>query len=111
MFGWLIHHMKGANDLGDGLRRGLEALVDLTPETRMTLNFIVTDGECLAASRLGYRADAPTLYTLADHPRFPQAVLVASEPLFEHNAWESCPQGSIVTVDGDRSIRVEPFRV
>lgn len=106
LFGWLVHHVRRAASLEEGLVAGLEALVALAPEARMTLNFILSDGRRLVASRLARGADAPSLFWLAGHARFPGAALIASEPLFDDDAWTPLPEGSVVGVDADRGVRV-----
>lgn len=98
LFGWLIHHVREAGGLAEGLARGLDALVALAPEVTMTLNFILSDGREIAASRYARGATPPSLFWLQNHPRFPDAVLVASEPLFEDDAWTPCPEGRVMRV-------------
>lgn len=101
---WLIAHIEAGDEMGASLAEGIAALRALVGEARMTLNFIVGDGERLAATRAAHNMAAPTLYTLTGHERFPDAVLVASEPLFEHESWTPVPEGSVVTVDPDRTV-------
>jgi len=47
----------------------------------------------------------PTLYWLKDSDRFPDAVLVASEPLFA-GKWNSFGDRSLLTVHSDLSTQV-----
>ncbi|MHA1536245.1 MAG: ergothioneine biosynthesis protein EgtC [Alphaproteobacteria bacterium] len=107
LIAYLFQHMRGAASLSEGMRAGLDGLLALAPGVRMTLNFIVSDGEQLIASRLASGAEAPSLYRLTDHPRFPQAVLIASEPLFDDDAWTAVPQGSLISVDRKRSVTID----
>lgn len=102
LFAWLLPHLRGGPSLAEGLRAGLRALLTLVPEAKMTLNFIVTDGERLVASRLAIGVATPTLYVLADHERFPGAALIASEPLFDDDAWTAIPEGSLISIDHAR---------
>ncbi len=68
-------------------------------------NMIVSDGKRLVASRFASDKNAPSLYWLRDDPAFPEAVIIASEPLFEGN-WNSFPQQSIVSVGQDLEIEI-----
>ena len=111
LFGWLAHHVRAASTLGAGLSAGLAALIALAPDARMTLNFIVSDGRAIVASRLARGATPPSLYWLSGHARFPGATLIASEPLFEDDAWQPCPDGSVISIEGDHDIRIEPVPV
>ena len=106
LFAWLLQHLRGASDLREGLAAGLASLMALAPQAEMTLNFIVSDGETLAASRLAHNCATPSLYTLTDHPQFPDAVLIASEPLFDDPAWTPIPEGSLISIDRKRTLTV-----
>jgi glutamine amidotransferase len=68
-------------------------------------NMIVSDGKRLIASRFASDKKAPSLYWLRDDPTFPEAVIIASEPLFEGN-WNSVPEQSIVSVGQDLEIEI-----
>lgn len=107
LFGWLIHHVRAASGLAAGLADGLKALIALAPKAKMGLNFIIGDGRSLAASRLARGGAAPTLYWLADHARFPGAVLIASEPIFDADAWQACPEGSVLSVTAGGKVRID----
>ena len=107
LFAWLLQHLRGAADLRAGLAQGLASLMALAPRAEMTLNFIVSDGEQLTASRLAHNVDTPSLYSLADHAQFPDAVLIASEPLFDDPAWTPIPERSLISIDRKRTITVD----
>jgi len=107
LIAFLFQHMRGAASPSEGMRAGLDGLLALAPGVKMTLNFIVSDGERLIASRLAAGTEAPSLYSLTDHPRFPEAVLIASEPLFDDDAWVAVPQGSLISVDRKRTISID----
>ena len=107
LIAYLFQHMREAASPAEGMRAGLDTLLAMAPGVKMTLNFIVSDGEQLIASRLASGVEAPSLYSLTDHPRFPRAVLIASEPLFDDDAWIAVPQGSLMSVDRKRSVTVD----
>ncbi|MBW4574105.1 MAG: ergothioneine biosynthesis protein EgtC [Aphanothece sp. CMT-3BRIN-NPC111] len=68
-------------------------------------NIIISDGHRLVASRFAHGVQAPSLYWLRDDPAFPEAVIIASEPLFTSN-WISCPEHSIISVGEDLDIQI-----
>jgi len=110
LFAWLLHHLPAAVDLAAALRTSMGELADLAPGIEMTLNHVVSDGSQLVASRMAHGSDAPSLYWLAGHDRFPDAVIVASEPLFDDPAWQLCPAESVIRVGEKLDVRIEPAR-
>lgn len=62
----------------------------------VALNCIVTNGECMVASRFATKAPAPSLYYTTESSFFPDAAVVASERLFTSPDWVAVPTGSIV---------------
>jgi glutamine amidotransferase len=71
-------------------------------------NLIAADGQRLVASRFSNRSPAPSLYWLRDDPVFPEAVVIASEPLFAGD-WVACPERSILSVGEDLDIQIQQF--
>lgn len=72
-------------------------------DVRLSANLILSDGQRLIASRFAANTTAPTLYWLQNDPHFPEAVLIASEPLFP-GAWQPFPEASILQVGEDFSL-------
>lgn len=66
--------------------------------TDFSANIIISNGDRLIASRYSNRDHNPSLYWIRDDPMYPNAVIIASEPMFEGN-WNSCPENSIITVE------------
>ncbi len=92
--------------LVDALHKTLTTLSHLGQqyEAEFSANLIISDGQQLVASRYANRSPMPSLYWLRDDPLFPQAVLIASEPLFAGN-WTACPEHSLLTVTHDLDIQ------
>ncbi len=93
--------------LGDAVEWALQTLLTLaqTHHAKVAANILVSDGQNLVFSRLATPAPAPSLYWLKDDPQFPDAVLVASEPICEGN-WHSCPESSLFTVNTHCDIQI-----
>lgn len=68
-------------------------------------NLVVSDGHRLVASRFASGTSLPSLYWLRDDPTYPEAVIIASEPLFEGN-WNRFPEQSILSVGEDLDIHI-----
>lgn len=69
---------------------------------------IVGTGKRLIACRYSTFEDVPTLYWVRDAPNYPNAVILASEPLFEGN-WKPCPEHHILTVEENLEVNISPF--
>lgn len=92
--------------LEESLHQALKSLADLAKakDTNFAANVILSDGKRLVASRFANRVN-PTLYWLRDDSTFPDAVLVASEPLFSGN-WNPFPECTLLTIDHDLTIQI-----
>lgn len=91
--------------LAAALRQTLTTAAQLAQkyEVRAALNLMVSDGDQIVASRFDTSGSDPSLYYLRDDPQFPNAVLIASEPLSE-GQWTPCPKSSILSVGADLNI-------
>lgn len=112
IFALLLSELEANPDmsLSQGLHRTIAILEELAqPQAvEFSANLIVSDGQQLVASRFANRLAVPSLYWLRDDPLFPEAVLIASEPLFAGN-WHSCPERSLLTVSHDLDIQITPI--
>lgn len=93
------------------LAQALEQLLALAQQydTPLAANVLVSDGQQLVGSRVASHSRAPSLYWLKGDPQFPQAVLVASEPLFD-GAWVSVEESSLFTLTADCDVQFHPLR-
>lgn len=93
--------------LDKALQNSLFTLAELAQlhQTNASANIILTDGRRLVASRFSTRSPAPSLYWLRDDPTFPNAVIIASEPLFAGN-WHPVSENSIISVGEDLDIQI-----
>jgi ergothioneine biosynthesis protein EgtC len=98
---------EGVDVLSRSLQSALLTLEKLAKSHQVTAsaNMILSDGHQLVASRFATGTAAPSLYWLHDDPTFPEAVIIASEPLFESN-WNRFPENSILTVRKDLEIQI-----
>lgn len=93
--------------LEQALENTLLKLHDLArpQQIRFHANILLSNGKKLIASRYAGYTPAPTLYWLRDDPTYPDAVLVASEPLFDGN-WNRVPEQSIICVGEDLEVHI-----
>ena len=110
IFALIIHQLETNPQftLGQALANALAKLTELAKQeqTCFSANIVISDGKHLVASRYAYEQTNPTLYWLRDDPSYPDAVIVASEPLFEGN-WKSCPTNSIITVEESLEVHID----
>lgn len=88
----------------------LRQLLALAEEhnTPIAANVLLSDGQKLVGSRLASHGRAPSLYWLGRDPQFPDAVIVASEPLFEA-PWEAIEESSLFTLTADCDLKFSPI--
>lgn len=102
IFGLIITEITEVKDLPleqavyQTLKR-LTTLAESAESVEFSANLLVSDGQQLIASRYALGSSPPSLYWLRDDPNFPEAVIIASEPLFAGN-WHSCPAQSLIRV-------------
>jgi len=79
-----------------------EILADYVGEKRTALlNFIISDGELIYAVRHAINHDSPSLYYTTDDDQFPDAQLIASEPLTPEALWQPVPDHHILILSND----------
>ncbi len=102
-------HHHPDRPLADIIRQVL-AMVFRLAEGRITVgaNLIVSDGDRLIACRASNCTPVPTLYWLKDNPIFPNAVVIASEPLFPSN-WQPVPEQSLLRVTQNLDVEIQPI--
>jgi glutamine amidotransferase len=109
IFALLVNTLQAFPDssLEKALYTTLMTLTELAKEhqTSFSANAIATDGHRLVASRYGLGSSTPTLYWLRDDPTYPDAVIIASEPLFTGN-WNSLPNSSILSVGENLEVHI-----
>lgn len=95
--------LAGATPLAAAVRAAVLEAAALSREhaAGSTLNLVVSDGESVVAARLAEGCAANTLYTLEGGRRWPEASLLASEPLDEDPAWQPVPEGTLVELTAD----------
>jgi len=84
-----------------------------TYNVRVSLNLILSDGQCMIASRFAYPEPPPSLYWLLVNQPTP-GVLVASEPLDADaqlrsqcgNHWQAIPANSLLTADSQQTVEI-----
>jgi len=113
-FALLINELQAnpSNTLEQALQTTLLTLDELAQayQVEASANMIVSDGHRLVASRFATDTPAPSLYWLRDDPAFPEAVIIASEPLFEGN-WNRFPEQSILSVGKDLDIQINQIKL
>ncbi len=111
IFALVLNELQSFPDipLEIALKKVLKLLTQLAKSHHIyfSANIVLSDGKQLVASRYAVRSPVPTLYWLRDDPLYADAVLLASEPLFEGN-WSSCPEYSIIRVGENLEVSITP---
>jgi len=109
IFALLINQLQANpnHSIHQALQSTLLTLTELAREAQVSFcaNAIATDGHQLVASRYAFGTNQPTLYWLRDDPTYPEAIMIASEPLFA-GTWNSCPHNSILSVGEDLEVHI-----
>jgi glutamine amidotransferase len=111
IFALVIHELgtHPSMSLSEALQRALSILQELAADQiSFSANLILTDGRQLVACRTANRVAVPSLYWLRDEALFPQAALIASEPLFPGN-WTAISEHHILTIAHDLDIQTQPL--
>ncbi|MFQ5661010.1 MAG: class II glutamine amidotransferase [Gammaproteobacteria bacterium] len=97
---------EGPADTGNGLIKALESLTDLLDGTVALLNIVLYDGKNLLACRYAMNGgECPSLYYTWNHPHFPKATLVASEPFSMPECWREVDKHCILVFAQDAPCR------
>lgn len=92
--------------LAMALEKTLHTLIDLAIQkhTYFSANIILSDGQQLVACRYANREPIPTLYWLAGDERYPDGIIIASEPLFTGD-WQAIAPKSLVQISATQGIQ------
>jgi ergothioneine biosynthesis protein EgtC len=119
VFALLLENLAESDDapsamqMAAAMRRTVRQLHEWTREIGLEalLNLALSDGRSIVTCRDSTTEYAPSLYVTGDEPFFPDAVVVASEPLFANGRWQEVPAGQIVIIEPDRTIRFDAVGV
>jgi ergothioneine biosynthesis protein EgtC len=120
IFALLWHNMQRSPSasLAEVLQSTIMQILEWSREygVRVSLNLVISDGKQLVACRCANQSPAPSLYWLqsdsfqdASRRKFPNSVVVASEPLFADKAWVSLSENSVLSVDPELSTKIHEF--
>jgi glutamine amidotransferase len=84
------------------LERLFELLADWTGDHPALMNFVITDGQRLYATRHGFNHECPSLYYTTDDELFPGGQVIASECLTGDSFWSPVPEHHILILDPEK---------
>lgn len=99
-------HRRAASDpdLADAVSAAIAEAKDVCGhyEQAATLNVVIADGSSLVATRTALGTRTNSLWVARHHRRWPDALLVASEPLDDDPAWDEVTEDTLVLIrDGE----------
>lgn len=90
----------GERDLADAIRL-LHGLLLEWGAQHALLSLALSDGRRVVALRHALGAECPSLYFTTDDESFPEAQLLASEPLTDTGLWQAVPPHHLLILDPD----------
>lgn len=108
LFHWLRQIMETEGDPPlQALATATHRLGGWLEGRRALLNIVLGDGRCLVALRHAIGADCPTLYYTTAEPLWPDACVIASEPLTEASHWQPVPPHHLLLVEDGAAPRLQ----
>lgn len=104
LFALLRHLLGGDEELSveESVAQIYELCRDWLGRAGADLSFLLSDGERLYAARLGLNTQPPPCYYTTDDENFPEAQVVASEPLTETDFWHPLPNDCVLILDPEQ---------
>ena len=110
IFALVVNELETKADISlqQALKNTVEKLVELSQPDNIgfSANIVLSNSKELAACRYSNRELNPTLYYVKDTNSYSNAVIVASEPMFDGD-WISFPENSIIGVKENLEINVD----
>ena len=103
IFALLRQQLTESADLLAGFRNLMLMLSNILHGTKALLNVIVSDGAVLYVMRHALAGSCPSLYYSVNESDFPEAVLIASEPLTNSESWQEVPAHSYTVISDNRT--------
>lgn len=108
IFALIVNELETDSNLSlqQALSNTITRLVNLAQPNQINFsaNIVLSDGKQLAACRYSNRVASPTLY-YTKGKSFADAVIIASEPIFEGD-WISCPEKSLIGVGENLEVSI-----
>ena len=98
LFALLCQYLSSADNLLQCVQNMLATLEKIVQQETALLNMLISDGDELCIIRHAKHGECPSLYYSITEPDFPDAILVASEPLTSSASWLPIPEHSISIV-------------
>lgn len=109
IFALLADRVREGRPLEEAAAQTVRRVVKLCSGTPAALNLAVTDGRAMVFTRYSEPGPGNSLYVLEDGAAFPEAVVVASEPLDSDPGWRAVPDRHVLAVDGKRGVALRAF--
>lgn len=101
IFALLRQQLQQNADVAQALVEMIRILETLTKGADILLNLIVGDGERFYALRHAVNGQCPSLYYNVAGDDFPDASLLASEPLTKSDGWQAVPEHTYAMISGN----------
>lgn len=109
IFALIVNELENNEEISlqQALHNTITKLVALAQPDKINFsaNIVLSNGKELTACRYSNREQSPSLYYIKDCSPYSNAVIIASEPMFEGN-WVSCLEKSIIGIQENLEISV-----
>jgi glutamine amidotransferase len=102
LFALLRQHLLQNNNLEIAIRELFKLLESWAVDVRLLLNIVIARKDSIVATRHAINGEPPSLYYSVDNPFFPDAGLIASEPLTDKNDWIEVPDHHLLVMSRKR---------
>lgn len=104
IFALLLDQLEKGKLLPDAIQYTFDIMQEIADycQVEFAANFVISDGHKMLATRFANRDPVPSLYWLEPSDTYPDAVLIASEPIIE-GRWHPFGDRSLLTVNSDLS--------
>lgn len=110
IFALIVNELEINNNISlkQALNNTILHLIQLAKPDKISFsaNIVLSNGKELVACRYSNRQASPTLYYIKNNLLYSNAVIIASEPMFEGD-WISCPEKSIIGVGENLDISLD----
>jgi glutamine amidotransferase len=109
IFALILHYMKDSS-WHEAIARTFQTLSDIIDQECALLNIMLTNGECIYASRYAINGECPSLYYGKGITGFPPgSQLLVSEALNDDANWQAIDANQLITISLDQAMELTPL--
>ncbi len=107
LFALLRQQLLDGIPIEEGLKKLFQLLESWATDVKLLLNIVIAERDRIVATRHAINGVCPSLYYCTEEENFPDARLVASEPLTESTHWQAVPEYHLLVLHRDKAPQLE----